>query len=370
MPPKRKSLRLIGKVLITFNAIAVILLLLSYLAPLVKPQVFWPIAFMGIAYPVFLLLNVVFVFIWLFRKPSLSLISLAAILVGWTALDKHIGFSGDQSSNYVRDSSVLRVMSYNVQMFNNTPSSGKSARAEILNIIDDVSPDILCIQEFQTNAKGPNDMKGHFIDELDFKYTNFIPVAENNYDAYGIVIFSKYPILNSGTLDINTNKKVVNRIVYSDIDYHGESLRVYNVHLQSVGFQKEDYAYISQEAPSGQVDMQSTKRIGRRLKSAYIKRNEQIDMLHAHASKSDIPFIVAGDFNDTPLSYSVNRLSGEMQNTFVEKGRGFGITYNGAFPNFQIDYILASNAFEVLDYQIVKETYSDHYPIWSDLRLP
>src|SRR5690606_19768355 len=89
MPPKRKSLRFIGKVLITLNGIAVLLLLLSYLAPFVKPQVFWPFAFMGIAYPVFLFFNVIFVFIWLFRKPSLSLISLFAILIGWTRSEEH-----------------------------------------------------------------------------------------------------------------------------------------------------------------------------------------------------------------------------------------------------------------------------------------
>lgn len=372
MPPKRKSLRFIGKVLITLNGIAVLLLLLSYLAPFVKPQVFWPFAFMGIAYPLFLFFNVIFVFIWLFRKPSLSLISLFAILIGWTAIDKHFGFGIGQSPSTARDSSALRVMSYNVQMFNNTNTSpsGEGARSEIAKIIRDVSPDILCIQEFQTHSAGQKDMKSQFKEQLDFKYVNFIPVAENNYDAYGIVIFSKYPIFNSGTLDINTNKKVVNRVVYSDINFKGRPLRVYNVHLQSIGFQKEDYEYISHEAPSGQVDMQSTKRIGRRLKSAYIKRNEQVDMLHLHAGKSNIPFIVAGDFNDTPLSYSVNRLSGEMQNAFVEKGRGLGITYNGAFPNFQIDYILASNDFKVLDYQVVRKEYSDHYPIWSDLHLP
>src|SRR5690554_337899 len=113
MPPKRKSLRFIGKVLITLNGIAVILLLLSYLAPLIKPQVFWPIAFMGIAYPVFLLFNILFVFIWLFRKPSLSLISLFTILIGWKAVDKHFGFAVGQSVAHERDSSVLRVMSYN-----------------------------------------------------------------------------------------------------------------------------------------------------------------------------------------------------------------------------------------------------------------
>ncbi|HAT92445.1 MAG TPA: endonuclease, partial [Sphingobacterium sp.] len=38
-------------------------------------------------------------------------------------------------------------------------------------------------------------------------------------------------------------------------------------------------------------------------------------------------------------------------------------------PIFQIDYIFASQKFQVMNYQIVKQKLSDHYPVWSDLRL-
>ena len=74
-----------------------------------------------------------------------------------------------------------------------------------------------------------------------------------------------------------------------------------------------------------------------------------------------------GDFNDTPMSYSVNILSKNMNNAFEQKGFGWGVTYFGILPIFQIDYILCDKKIKIEDYGILKEKLSDHYPIWADL---
>jgi len=87
------------------------------------------------------------------------------------------------------------------------------------------------------------------------------------------------------------------------------------------------------------------------------------------AAKCPYPYIISGDFNDTPTSYAVNKMSEGLKNAFCEKGSGFGRTYNGDFPNYQIDYIMASPAFNVLSYQIIEKKLSDHYPVRSDLVL-
>ena len=92
-------------------------------------------------------------------------------------------------------------------------------------------------------------------------------------------------------------------------------------------------------------------------------------MVKEHAEKSPIPHIIAGDFNDTPISYTVKTISRDMKNCFRKKGSGFGITYNGAFPNFQIDYIFTSSEFEVKNYLVINKKLSDHYPVRADLEL-
>ncbi|RYE25486.1 MAG: hypothetical protein EOP42_21385 [Sphingobacteriaceae bacterium] len=58
-----------------------------------------------------------------------------------------------------------------------------------------------------------------------------------------------------------------------------------------------------------------------------------------------------------------------LKNAFREKGSGFCTTYNGDFPNFQIDYILAHPDFKVINYKVFKKKLSDHYPIRADLLL-
>lgn len=297
------------------------------------------------------------------------MLSFVAIIIGWSALSKNIGIGRAGSSQADSDTSTIRVMSYNVQMFHGLQENAVQSRDKTVEIIDSVSPDILCVQEFYTRAEGASDMKELFDRKLNLQYSYFIPAAENEYDAYGIAIFSKYPIVDSGSLNVNKHQRIVNRIVYADINKSGKNFRIYNVHLQSIGFDQQDYEYIKQGPGTSPADVESTKRIGRRLKQAYLKRNEQVDILYSHTRTASIPYIVAGDFNDTPLSYSVNKLASDMNNAFVEKGSGLGVTYNGAFPNFQIDYILASREFEIQSFQIVPKKLSDHYPIWSDLQL-
>ena len=83
----------------------------------------------------------------------------------------------------------------------------------------------------------------------------------------------------------------------------------------------------------------------------------------------DIPFVIAGDFNDTPASYAVTKITDSLNNAFIQKGQGLGRTYNGKFPNFQIDYIATSKDFEVENYHIIKAKLSDHFPVRSDLSL-
>ena len=81
------------------------------------------------------------------------------------------------------------------------------------------------------------------------------------------------------------------------------------------------------------------------------------------------PYLIAGDFNDTPASYVVTQITTDLNNAFIKKGKGFGKTYNGKFPNFQIDYIATIKRFRGAQLQITKAKLSDHFPVRSDLRF-
>ena len=105
------------------------------------------------------------------------------------------------------------------------------------------------------------------------------------------------------------------------------------------------------------------------LNSAFLKRSAQVDIMKEHLGSCKIPYLIAGDFNDTPASYAVTQLMHSLNNTFIKQGRGFGRTYNGKFPNFQIDYIATTKDLEVQNYHIIEAKLSDHFPVRSDLSL-
>lgn len=366
-----KRLNFFSRSVLWTNFFAVGGLLLSYLAPVINPQAFWPIAFFGIAYLPLLLINVLFIIYWLVRRVKFAVISAFAILIGWGTLAKHFGFHAKVSASEIalRDSSDIRLLTYNVHFFRTFEQEDTelTIRKETMQLMDSISPDVICIQEYYTRQKGKNRMAKAFEREMGMPYYYFLPTAENDYEAYGLAIFSRYPIVASGYLP--NHEHGVNRVIYADIDKGGRIFRVYNVHLRSIGFQKEDYEFIKSPAKTLEKDAASTKRIGARLKWAFSARSDQADALRKHSQECEIPYLIAGDFNDTPLSYAVSNVSSGLQNAFREKGRGWGVTYNGDFPNFQIDYILASKDFEVARYQIIKAKLSDHYPVWADLKL-
>jgi endonuclease/exonuclease/phosphatase family metal-dependent hydrolase len=260
-------------------------------------------------------------------------------------------------------------MTWNVHYFKRFDATEyeQSVKSQMMDVIRKEQPDILCIQEFFTRRKGEFNFKKAIIDLMGSRHYYIIEAGGNDYEMNGYAIFAKHPIINQGKLTF-PNIQAGNDVIFSDFKINNTKLRVYSVHLQSISFQPEDYEYLK-NVKEIQTDVNSTKRLSRRIKNAFIKRSEQVKILKEHATASKMPYIIAGDFNDTPVSYAVNVLAKDMKNTFRKKGSGFGITYNGDFPNFQIDYILTSPQFDVKNYIIIDKKLSDHYAVRSDLEL-
>lgn len=368
---KRSGLHLFNKFILVANVVAVISLLFAYAASYVNPNSFWLPAFFGLAYPAILLVNVSFVIYWLISFPRYALLSSVAILIGWNVLTAYIGFRESSGIMVPKSSqSFIRVLTYNVHNFKQFgDKNDKFTKDQILDIIRQEQPDVLCFQEFFTRQRGEYNFRKLVPEILNSKYYYFKPTTDNGYEATGTAIFSKYPIINTGKV-LFARKMNWNEAVYADIKVGQKVFRVYNVHFQSISFQPEDYQYLKKVTKEIDTDVESSRKIGSRLKKAFEKRANQVNMLRTHTLDScKTPYIIAGDFNDTPISYTVKTVSKGLQNSFSVKGSGFGITYNGEFPNFQIDYILASPEFTIKNYLIVKKKLSDHYPVRTDLEL-
>ncbi|WP_374950789.1 endonuclease/exonuclease/phosphatase family protein [Mucilaginibacter sp.] len=365
---KKKGLSFFNKLLFYFNCLLCLALLLSYLAGYIDPRKVWIIAFFGLAYPPLLLFTAIMGAYWLLRKSWYALLSVVTIAAGYNVLANNIGFKLPADSDPSLNKNVVTLMTYNVHNFKpygspNTPAS----RHQFLELIKDQSPDVIGMQEFYTRRRGQYQMIDSLKQILNSKEYYYEPFESVPDESMGIAIFSKYKILDHGWIDFKTNTG--NQCLWVDIDKNGAKFRLYSIHLQSIHFEPEDYRYLGKLSNQGKTDMNATKRVGSKLKSAFAKRAEQVFMVKDHAKNCPYPYVIAGDFNDTPASFAFTQMSKGLKNAFREKGSGLGRTYNGDFPNYQIDFVMVSPQIGVNDYRIIEKKLSDHYPLKTELVL-
>ncbi|MDR3696882.1 endonuclease/exonuclease/phosphatase family protein [Mucilaginibacter sp.] len=365
----KNNLAFIDKVIICLNIVLSLALIISYFAPVVDPKIFWEFAFFGLAYPFLLMANVIMAVYWFLRKKRYWLLPVVCIFCGWRVLSNTIGFHASSGDGAPADSAIIRVMTYNVHNFKRYGAANDtSTKHEILGIINHQQPDIIGFQEFYSRTHGQYDMRDSIAKILGHGYYYFEPVIYNSTEAIGIAIFSKLPIIDHGFIPLS-DRKSENACIYIDVKKGDRQFRFYSVHLQSIRFDPEDYKYINSITHQGKTDISSTRRLGSKLKTAFIKRSSQVMKIKGNAAQCPYPYLITGDFNDTPASYAVNYMEKGLKNAFREKGSGFGQTYNGSFPNFQIDYIMSSPQFDIKNYFVTEKKLSDHYPVRSDVSL-
>jgi len=368
MPKPKSKYTFFDKIFLPLTIVAAVCLLLGTIAGGVDPRTNIFFAYFALAYPYSLLINIFFSIWWALRKRWAFVIVIVCLVgVGYKTLHATFGFGGIEGESQKTEGSI-RMMTYNVHSFklfgeNNTIP----AKEKMLKVVKDQNPDIICFQEFYTRKKGQFNTIDSLKRLLKTDYYYFQPAEENDYDAFGLAIFSKYPIKEKGKIIFDAAGD--NMSIYADLDISGKPLRIFNVHFQSISFKPQDYQFLDQLTQKTRGKLYASKRILVMLKRAFIKRSEQVDIMKKEMAKCSTPYLIAGDFNDTPASYAVNQITKGLNNTFTEKGSGFGKTYNGKFPNFQIDYIATTKDLEVINYLIPKAKLSDHFPVRADLKF-
>lgn len=338
-------------------------LLLSYLSPYANPKQFWLFAFFGLAYPYLLIINVLFLIWWIIRWNKLYWLSLVCILMGWMNMKNLFHFGGNSNN----EKKGIKVLSYNVRLFDlYNWTQNKDTRNKIFTLLRNESADIVCLQEFFQGDSGRFETLDTLIDVTHSKDQHIeYTFSRKKRDHWGIATFTKYPIVNKGAIKFKTRTN--NICIFSDIKIGEDTVRVYNLHLQSISFANADYRFVEAlKEKSDTLDTEdieiASKNILRRLKRAYIKRAAQTEKVIQHIDSCKYPVILCGDFNDTPFSFTYRSFSENLQDAFMESGSGIGSTYLGAFPSYRIDYIFYSKNFTSSGYEVLSEKLSDHYP--------
>ncbi|MGE5425288.1 MAG: endonuclease/exonuclease/phosphatase family protein [Syntrophothermus sp.] len=369
MAIKKRRISFLSTIFLILNIIFVLCLLLSYLAPYISPEKFWPLAFFGLAYPLFLAINLLFILIWLILWKKYIFISLLAIVAGYNNLFSLIRFV---PQNDGIPSGGIKILTYNVHSLYGVSKEkyGQGIHTDVTRFISGEKPDIVCIQEFLARSADSNLILPSFADAIHlphYAYKNYNPIKDaRKVDA--MAIFSAYPILTTGYIRLNRMNVFA---VYADILIGKERVRLYNLHLKSISLGPEDYSVYSKLTVPEAADEESEvpiregfMKIFYKLKNAFIIRARQVDILSRQISQSPYPVIICGDFNDTPGSYTFHKVSEGFKDSFRQSGKSaFGNTYAGKFPSFRIDYILFNGMYKAFGYKRYNIDISDHYPV-------
>ena len=84
---------------------------------------------------------------------------------------------------------------------------------------------------------------------------------------------------------------------------------------------------------------------------------------------SPYPVILAGDFNDTPSSYTYREMKGALTDGFRRCGNGYGGTFRYLGGLLRIDYVFYDDTFECVRYYMPSEVVSDHKVVIAELRF-
>ncbi|MEP7265269.1 MAG: endonuclease/exonuclease/phosphatase family protein, partial [Bacteroidota bacterium] len=346
-----------SRLIFLLNVVAAFFLLTSLLCCKISPEKHWWAELIAISYPYLLIINFLFIIYWIFRRIRFALLSGIVILFGYTQLSLFYQFRFKSVKE--SDDNSFSLVTYNVRLFDLYNWSGnKKTRSDIFGWLNSEQPDIVCFQEYFNADIGdfPNTIDLKKLLKASNAHIQYSINLRNNHH-WGLATFTVFPIVGKGKVLYEEGKS--NFGIYTDVVIKEDTVRIYNVHLQSNHFNEKDYRFI--EAPdsgSNEEILESSRSIIRRLKSAAQKRAQQADDLKKEINASPYPVILCGDFNDPPFSYTYHVLSDGLTDAYLEKGKGISTTYTGKIPFFRIDNVLHDEKINCISYEVPDIIYS------------
>ncbi|WP_396177275.1 endonuclease/exonuclease/phosphatase family protein [Flavobacterium sp.] len=344
-----RNLSWFNKLMFFFNIVLTVLTIMGYALPFLAPKTFPLLSVLTLFLPMMLIINMLYFIFWGIQFKRHILLSGIVLLLGIPFINKFYKFSSPQYKEAVDD---IKVMSYNVRLFNKFEwSEKKTVPIEISDFVKLKQPDILCIQEFSNAAE--------------FDYSHFkhqFVLFKGNKIKTGQAIFSNFKIINSGEIVFpNSN----NNVIFADLKREKDTVRVYNMHLQSISITPEVNKL--NDNIEG-IDKKRSERMFKRLSTAFKLQQQQAEILMKHRNKCNYPIIICGDMNNSAFSYVYRIIRGNLQDSFEEAGRGFGKSYDFKYYPARIDYIFVDKKFKVEHFNNFPEIVdSDHFPILTVL---
>ncbi len=376
--PKNLFRRLTKKFFVIVNITIALFFLIACYVRWFPESVSWIAGFITIISFYLLAALIIFLIFWLFASPRYMLISALVLAFSLNKIRNIIPLRFSSSFTTEKQAKSIRIMSWNVASFdilNYSKTHNTKVFHQMFDLANLYQPDIACFQEMvagDTIISGENQAIEQYARNLKFPYYSYCYQPKEDWFInlhFGIVIFSKYPIIRSRTISHDPND-YNSTFQYTDLQLsNSDTIRVFNIHLESLRFTKKNFDYLHKDFEGKASDLESSKSIFYKMKRGIERRRYQANWIKEEINKSPYPVVVCGDLNDIPNSYAYETIGESLENAFVEKGNGVGRTFSSISPTLRIDNIFLEKRFTVKQYYRVKKRLSDHFPIIADISM-
>ncbi|WP_439882528.1 endonuclease/exonuclease/phosphatase family protein [Pontibacter sp. MBLB2868] len=205
---------------------------------------------------------------------------------------------------------------------------------EFLDIVKRSDPDIIVAME--TNNWWQEQLTPL---QQQYPYTSFYPLE----NTYGMLLYSKFPLKNT-RIEFLQHKTVPS--IHTTVELpNGKRFILHAMHPVP-------------PKPSKYPDNVGGDEV------ALVKVGKMV-------AKSDMPTIVAGDFNDVAWSRTSRMFGRESKLGDIRIGRGLYNSFDAKslILRWPLDHVFASNNFRVVDLKRLSKYGSDHFPILAELVL-
>lgn len=319
------------------------------------------IASFGLAFPIFMSLNLCFLIFWLIFKPKWALIPFFGFVICYgpvrTYFPMNVGHDVPEGS--------IKVLSYNVWRFATWDKSSDGSYP-IVNYIKEQDADIVCLQESSVES----DSVWHYVDSTLSNLYQYRDTAMNWYCPDCVSLYSRFPIVGRERIRYAS---VGNLSMAWKLKIGNDTVLVVNNHLETSGLSAEDrdqFKNIVNGNLEGISAKEESHRILSKLAASVLIRAPQADAISRYISlHSGMSVICCGDFNDNPLSYTRRTIAKNLTDCYVASGNGPGISYHKGGFYVRIDNIFCSSDWQPYGCKVdSKIKQSDHYPIYCWLK--
>jgi endonuclease/exonuclease/phosphatase family metal-dependent hydrolase len=319
------------------------LLLLACLLPYISVALVPSMSIFSLFVPFLVLGNILFLIYWILQFKKAVFLPIVSLVIAYFFMGSFFQFRAERPMPSSKDFSI---MSFNTRLFNKYQwSDDPSIGNQIVAFIQKTDPSVVCFQEFDVSMK-----------ERFMSYPHaYISASDNSKQAVQ-AIFSKFPIVAKGLLPFTNS---TNATIFVDLKIKGDTVRLYNVHLQSLRVKPE----------AASLEAGTRERLYKRLKVSFAKQQAQADIIASHKSDSPYKVIVVGDFNTNQFSSVYHTIKGDLTDSFTSLGSGYGKTFDFKYFPMRIDFLLSDPGFEIAYHKSFPLHLSDHFPVLVAYRL-